>query len=123
MNKPTQITSYSITPQSQIVNAQTTYQMDITFVYQHFNGDRIIIDFPDGVLLVTGFLCSSNTINVTVSCFQSSQSILQITIMLNGVSSIGQISFKITSITNNWFSSTATLTMQTTTNDTTFYYV
>ncbi len=97
--------------------------MDITFVYQHFNGDRIIINFPDGVLLVTGFLCSSNTINVTVSCFQSSQTILQITIMLNGVSSIGQISFKITSITNNWFSSTATFTMQTTTNDTTFYYV
>ena len=123
MNTPAQITSYSIIPQSQIVNAQTTYQMDITFVYLHYNGDRIIINFPDEILLGTGFLCSANTVNVTVSCFQSSQTMLQVMVMLDGVNSIGQISFRITSITNNWFSSTSTFTMQTTNNDTTFYYV
>jgi hypothetical protein len=97
--------------------------MDITFVYLHYNGDRIIINFPDEILLGTGFLCSANTVNVTVSCFQSSQTILQVMVMLDGVNSIGQISFRITSITNNWFSSTSTFTMQTTNNDTTFYYV
>lgn len=42
---------------------------------------------------------------------------------LTGISNIGQISFKIIGITNNWYASTSTISIQTTTNDTTFYYV
>ena len=41
----------------------------------------------------------------------------------NTSQTIRQISFRVTNITNNWYSSTRTLTIQTTTNDSTYYYV
>ncbi len=47
MLTPAQIASYAITPLSQVVNNITTYQMDITFLYPHYNGDRVIITLPN----------------------------------------------------------------------------
>lgn len=76
MTTPAQITSYTATPASQIVNALIAYQMDLSFLYDHSSGDRVIITFPDGVLLGSGFQCTSLTTGVTVSCFQSSQIML-----------------------------------------------
>jgi len=55
MITPAQITSFAIVPTSQIVNAQSIYQFDITFLYPHYTGDRVILTFPDGVLLGAGF--------------------------------------------------------------------
>lgn len=122
MTTPAQITIFSLNPNSQTVNELTSYKFDFTFLFAHSSGDRVIITFPDGVLLNSGFQCTSLTIGTTVSCYQSSQTILEVTMTLTA-SSITQLSFQVSSIRNNWFSSTRTLSIQTTTNDSTYYYV
>ena len=55
MVTPAQITSLSIAPESQIVNAITIYKFDFVFLYPHWSTDRVIITFADGVLLNSGF--------------------------------------------------------------------
>lgn len=124
MTTPTQITIFSVAPASQIVNAINTYQFDLTFIFPHASGDRVILTFPDGLFLNTPFACISVTTGVTVSCNQTSASpiILEIVFVITS-SSISQLSFQVTQVNNNWFSSTRTITMQTTTNDSTYYYV
>lgn len=123
MTTPTQITIFSVTPASQVVNAINTYQFDLTFVFPHWSGDRIIVSFPDGLFLSSGFQCLAVTSGVTISCYQSSPIILEVNFAITNGSTIGQLSFRVTQVNNNWFSSTRTLTMQTTTNDSTYYYV
>lgn len=77
MISPAQITQFTATPTSQIVNAQTIYQISLTFLYPHYARDRVIVIFPTGeVLLGTGFQCVSTTSGVTVSCVQTSSTIL-----------------------------------------------
>lgn len=124
MVTPAQITQFTATPASQIVNAQTTYQMNFTFLYPHSARDRVIITFPTpAVLLGAGFQCLSTTSGITVSCTQTSSNILEVTVSSISTSSIGSLTFSVSSITNNWFSSTSTLSIQTTTNDSTYYFV
>lgn len=76
MVTPANITSYAVTPVSATVNSLTDYKMDFFFLFPHYNGDRIIVTFPDGVLLGAGFQCTAITTGVTINCFQNSQTIL-----------------------------------------------
>jgi hypothetical protein len=78
--------------------------------------------FPTLINLNSGFVCSSGTYEVTISCFQSSASVLAVTMVGSGTIPTS-ITWNITNVQNTWYAETSIFTFVTTTNDTTYYYM
>lgn len=67
--------------------------------------------------------CSSLTVNMTISCSkQSSDTLLFILNYISSVYPIASIKFTFSNFTNVWYATTKSFIIQTTTNDTTYYY-
>lgn len=123
MDTPAAISYFKVSPTSQVVNAETTYLFEVTFSYPHYSGDRVILNLPTDITLGNGFQCVAITANVSLLCLQTSSTQWEVTFTLSNGSSLNALSFTITKITNNWYSSTRTIEMKTTTNSSIYYYV
>jgi hypothetical protein len=99
------------------------YIFDMNFVLTHYSSDRIIIILPSSVTLSGIFSCSSLTTNVSISCTQSSSSIIQFVISYTSLIYPNSLKFTLSNLTNNWYAGTVSFGLQTTSNDTTFYYM
>lgn len=95
----------------------------MNFLLPHYSGDRILITLPASVSLSGIFVCNSSTSNVTISCTQVSTSILQVIITYTSLIYPNSLKFTLSNLTNNWYAGTVSFSLQTTTNDTTYYYV
>ncbi len=123
MKESAVIPYFKVTPDSSIVNDANMYTFEINFQIRRFSGDRILIKFPTDVTLSNTFECSSLTTNMTISCAKVNSETLMF--VLNFISAIypGQsIKFTVQNFTNIWYTATRTFNVQTTTNDTTFFY-
>jgi len=94
----------------------------MNFLFKHNTGDRILLTLPSNVVLSGIFVCSSLTTNATIFCSQSSSSIIQFIISYTSTVYANSLKFTLSNLTNNWFAGTVSFGLQTTTNDTTFYY-
>jgi hypothetical protein len=95
----------------------------MTFLFKHYSSDRIIIALPDGVIVGNGYLCINNTAKVSLSCLQTNPQTIEVTITYLSEIYDNTLSFSISKITNNWFVDSRTFTLQTTTNDTSYFFV
>ena len=114
--------SSSILAASTIVNAITTYTFTIGFSLTHYSGDRILLTIPSLMSLNTGFICSSLTAGISVSCFQSSTTLLVLTMSGSGALA-NSITFSVTNLQNPWYSTSPLFNFDTTTNDSIYYYM
>jgi len=101
LTTPTTFTYLGVSATNAIVNAITTYSFTITFQEQHYSGDRLIITFPSGLTINSGFHCATNTSIVTVACFQTGQ-IISLTFATTGAFPSGLV-VSVTNIQNNWY--------------------
>lgn len=96
----------------------------MVFQIKRFSGDRVLIKLPSDVILSATFDCASLTTGMTISC--SKYDSTTVAFVLNFVNGelIGQqvIKFTLSNLTNMWYATTRTFIVQTTTNDTIFYY-
>jgi hypothetical protein len=114
--------SSSILADSTVVNAITTYTFTIGFSLTHYSGDRILLTIPSLMSLSTGFICSSLTSGISVSCFQSSTTLLVLTMSGSGALA-NSMTFSVTNLQNPWYSTSPLFNLDTTTNDSIYYYM
>ena len=118
----TALLSSSVTALNSNVNSVTTYTFSLTFSQRYTSGSRIILTFPSLITYNPGFSCSTSTSGVTVSCVQSTTTVLLV--VMNGVGTLpSSITWTITNIQNAWYGLTSSFNFDTTTNDTTYYYL
>lgn len=123
MITPSTFTAVTSTPSSTIVNQQTSYGFSFTFSQQHYSGDKILLTFPTSLSVNSGFQCNSNTAGVTISCFQSTPSNVIVVTLTSSNTISNSLSFNVTNIRNAWYAQTVSFAYDSTTNDTTYYYV
>ena len=126
MTQPSDFMSFSMSPTTAVVNSIQDYEFTLDFQFDHYTDDRIVINLPSGMAAETNYDCSSNTADVYLSCSKNDaeNSIYARLALLNNTESISSISFTLSNILSNWFVSSQTIIIQTTTNDTTaVYYV
>ena len=116
------IFSSSITANSNTVNAITTYTFTIGFSLTHFSGDRILLTIPSLMSLSTGFICSSSTSGISISCSQTSITLLILTMSGSGALA-NSITFSVTNLQNPWYSTSPIFNLDITTNDSIYYYM
>jgi hypothetical protein len=114
--------STSIASLSNIVNAVTTYTFTIGFSLTHYSGDRILLTIPSLMSFNTGLTCSSLTSGISVSCFQSSTTLLVLTMSGSGALS-NSITFSVSNLQNPWYSTSPIFTFDTTTSDSIYYFM
>jgi hypothetical protein len=123
MTTPATLSYFQVTPSDSSANALNMYTFDMNFLLTHNSGDRVMITLPTSVTLSGVFSCSSLTTNVTVGCTQTSSSIIQFIITYTSVVYPSSLKFTLSNLTNNWYAGTVSFGLQTTNNDTTFYYM
>ena len=122
-----QLTHAQAIPTSAVVNSNTPYMISLTFSYPHYTGDRVVISLPQDTILASPTLSCEGSVpvGVIVTCQQTNSLTIVATLNLaaSASSSISSLAFKLSTLTNNWYVSTAALTLQTTTNDSTLYFM
>lgn len=104
------------------VNSITTYTFSLSFSQQYISGSRIIVTFPSLITYNPGFSCSSSTSGVSVSCIQSTATVLLV--IMNGAGTLpSSITWTVTNVQNAWYGLTSTFNFDTTTSDTTYFYM
>ena len=122
MTTPTTLTFSSLTPTNATANGQTSYVLAVTFSQTHYSGDKIVLTVPTTITLNSGFTCTTTTSGLSVACFKQSTQDLAITVTSTGIYT--SITVTITNFQNNWYSSSSSFPIKTTTNDTSStYYV
>lgn len=114
--------SSNVLADSNIVNAITTYTFTIGFSLTHYSGDRILLTIPSLMSLNSGFICASATSGISISCFQSSSTLLVLTMTGSGALA-NSITFSVTNLQNPWYSTSPLFSFDTTTNDSLYYYM
>lgn len=124
MNQTTSISSFKVTPNSFIANDSTLYTFDVVFQIKRYSGDRVLIKLPTDVILSSTFDCGSLTTNMTISCskYDSTTIAFVLNFANGGLSGQQSIKFTLSNLTNMWYATTRTFNVQSTTNDTIFYY-
>jgi hypothetical protein len=114
--------SASVSALNPNVNSITTYTFSLSFSQQYTSGSRIIVTFPSLITYNPGFSCSSSTLGVSVSCIQSTATVLLV--IMNGAGTLpSSITWTVTNVQNAWYGLTSTFNFDTTTSDTTYYYM
>ena len=114
--------SASVSALNPNVNSITTYTFSLSFSQQYASGSRIIVTFPSLITYNPGFSCSSSTSGVSVSCIQSTATVLLV--IMNGAGTLpSSITWSVTNVQNAWYGLTSTFNFDTTTSDTTYYYM
>lgn len=116
----TSLLGSSIAVTNSNVNSITTYTFSLNFSQSYTSGSRIIVTFPSLVTFNNGFSCSSSTPGVSISCVQSTSTVLLV--IMNGIVP-SSTAWAITNIQNSWYALTSTFSFDTTTSDTTYYYM
>ena len=116
----TSLLGSSIAVTNSNVDSITTYTFTLNFSQSYTSGSRIIVTFPSLIAFNNGFSCSSNTSGVSISCIQSTTTVLLV--IMNGVVPSSVI-WTMNNIQKSWYALTSTFSFDTTTNDTTYYYV
>ena len=57
-----------MTPTTAIANSIKEYQFAISFKFDHYGDDKIVIVLPSGMAAQSNYACTSNTANVYLSC-------------------------------------------------------
>ena len=76
MTTPTAFTFSSITPADSTTNAQTNYDLALTFSQTHYSGDTIILTIPSTISLNNGFTCTTTTAGLSLNCVKQSAQVL-----------------------------------------------
>jgi hypothetical protein len=114
--------SASVSALNPNVNSITTYTFSLSFSQQYTSGSRIIVTFPSLITYNPGFSCSSSISGVSVSCIQSTATVLLV--IMNGAGTLpSSITWTVTNVQNAWYGLTSTFNFDTTTSDTTYYYM
>ncbi len=123
MNQMAALSSFKLTPNSYIANDSTIYTFDINFQTKRFSGDRLLVKFPADILISPTFNCASLTTNMTISCSQIDNT--TILFVLNFISTIYpslSIKFAFEYVTNLWYAASRNFNVQSTSNDTIYYF-
>lgn len=83
----------------------------------------MILDLPSDIQLGNGFQCVATTANVNIACNQTSATQWEVIFTSTTGSVMSALSFTISKVINNWYSSTRTISVKTTTNNSIYYYV
>ncbi len=123
MGTPTNIGYFSIAAQNSTVNAATSYTFEVRFQTTHYTNDKVILTFPSEITIGAGFQCSAVSGLALVSCTQTAASQIAVTLTFSTFPSNYTVSFQITMFTNNWVTTPSSISLTTTTNDTSAYLV
>ena len=121
MTTATSLQYAGITPTDTTANVQTNYVLALTFSQTQYSGNTVILTIPAGITLNSGFVCTTSSAGISVACVKQSSQILVIKFTSTGTFTSASIT--ISNFQNNWYASTFSFSLQTTTNDTTTYYV
>ena len=119
MTTPASLSFSSVTPNTNTANALTSYLVSLTFSQTHYSGDSILVTIPSGISLNSGFTCTTSTSGITVSCVQTSASVLKAVITGTVGSSIA---LTVATMKNNWYGGSYNFDIKMATNDTSNTY-
>lgn len=124
MNQTTNVSSFTVTPNSYVANDSSLYTFNVAFQIARYSGDRVLITLPTDVILSSTFDCSSLTTGMTISCSKYDSTTVNFILNFVNGSLSGQqnIKFTLSNLTNLWYAATRTFSVQATTNDTIYYY-
>lgn len=117
------LNQFTISASNSIVNQQANYTFTLTFSTTHNSNDKVVLTIPSEIAIGTGFQCSVVTGLAIVGCTQTKAMTIDVTMTFSTFPSDYKVAFMITGFTNNWVASPSTITVLTTTNDTTRYLV